>query len=247
MTPRSEPQASVGNGETWGRAIGQAAGFESRIDISADVIRVRKVSSVKGWLRDGAGMDRPIPTDERFCTDGSGCVCPDGKKLGYTEIQPGDARIGYADTAQPGSVVITGESLDEHCKVQPVGALTVRGGQGLAILATFKSGTCSVTKGQFQAKAKDGGWSIVVHIPHFAGYGQVYPLRVGSSAEFVITGPGGPYSNANPPPNHGPAGGEIRFYPNGSKMSLGFEYAWNPSARNGVLPIGAMTCKRPKR
>jgi hypothetical protein len=247
MPPRSEPQATVGNGGTWGRGVARAGAFEARVDISADVIRVRSLSSIQGWFRDGAGVERAIPTDQRFCADGSACVCPDGTKLGYADIQSGETRIGFADAAQTGAVVIEGESLDEHCKQQNgVSGLQVRG-NGLSVLATFKSGVCSVAKGQFHATANDGGWSIDVRISHFAGYRKVYPLHHGGDPSFVIRGPGGPYSNAYAAPKNGPEGGQIRFYPNGTKMSMGFEYAWNASASNAVLPLGVLDCKRPKR
>jgi hypothetical protein len=247
MPPRTEPSASLGNGDAWGHAVGAAGAYEGRVDISADVIRVQSVSSVRGQIRDSAGNDQAIPTDQRFCTDGNGCQCPDGTKLGYTALPPGETRIGFADAARTGSVVITGESLDQHCKTRHKGGLEILVEPGLSVLATFRSGTCSVAKGRFEAKAKDGAWSIEVHIGNFGKYSQVYTLQHGTDPGFTLKGPRGTYSNAFAAPNHAPEFGQIHFGTNPIKMSLGFEYAWNASGTDAVLPLGVMNCTRPKR
>jgi hypothetical protein len=245
MPRRSEPQTALGNGASWGHVVARAGGYEGRLDISADVIRVQSLSSIHGWLRDSAGADHDLPTDSRYCTDGKGCVCPNGQKLGYAEIPPGEARVGFADASQTGAVVVTGESLDQHCKTRHKGALEILASPGLTVLATFNSGTCSVTKGKFRATARDGAWSITVKIDHFVDYDTVYPLQHGSDPGFTIGGPGGPYSNRFAGPAGAPASGQIRFYPDGRQMRLGFEYAWNSSGTDAVLPLGGMNCKRP--
>jgi hypothetical protein len=246
MPPRTEPSASLGNGDSWGHAVSAAGAYEGRVNISADVIRVQSVSSVQGQIRDSAGNDQAIPTDLRYCTDGNGCQCPDGTKLGYTALPPGETRIGFADVARKGSVVITGESLDQHCKTRHKGGLEILADRGLSVLATFRSGTCSVVKGRFEAKARDGAWSIEVHIGNFGTYRQAYTLQHGTDPGFTIKGPRGTFSNAFAAPNHGPEFGQIHFATKPIKMSLGFEYAWNASSTDAVLPLGVMNCTRPK-
>ncbi|MEA2315368.1 MAG: hypothetical protein QOI03_2060, partial [Solirubrobacteraceae bacterium] len=246
MPARTEPSASLGNGDAWGHAVAAAGAYEGRVDIGADVIRVQSVSSVRGQIRDSAGNDQAIPTDQRYCTDGNGCECPDGTKLGYTALPPGETRIGFADGGRKGSVVITGESLDQHCKTKHKGGLEILVEPGLSVLATFQSGTCSVAKGRFEAKARDGAWSIEVHIANFGTYRQVYTLQHGTDPGFTIQGPRGTYSNAFAAPNHGPEFGQIHFATKPTRMSLGFEYAWNASGTDAVLPLGVMNCTRPK-
>lgn len=176
------------------------------------------------------------------------CACPSGETSSIPPHETFGQSLALALTggAAPGSGRVNYHSLDDYCKPQPAKGLQILG-ENLAVHATFATGTCSVSKGQFHASAKDGAWSIDVRIPHFGSYMDVYDLKVGSDAGFVLNGPGGPYSNANPAPNHGPAFGQIRFYPNGKKMSLGFEYAWNAGATNAVLPLGVMVCTKPKR
>jgi hypothetical protein len=63
----------------------------------------------------------------------------------------------------------------------------------------------------------------------------------------VVDGAGGPYSNRYPSPHQTPAVGAITFYPGGTKMLLGYEYAWNAAGQDAVLPIGKMTCVKPKK
>jgi hypothetical protein len=206
-----------------------------------------KVEKSEGSLRAGTSKrDFGTVGSEWFCS--VKCECPSGEQSSIPAHQDVGQHFALALTggASPGAGTVSYHSADEFCKPSGFQGLQIRG-QGLSVLATFISGTCAVTKGAFHATAKDGAWSIDVRIPRFGGYGKIYPLHLGSNAGFVVKGPGGPYSNAYPAPNHGPASGQIQFYPNGSKMSLGFEYAWNPSAQAAVLPLGVMACKRPKR
>jgi hypothetical protein len=206
-----------------------------------------QVLGSQGTLRAGTRKrDFGPVTSDWFCT--GKCECPPGEQSSIPSHQSLGSSFALALTggASAGAGSVSYHSLDEFC--QPTGAqgLQIRG-EGVSVHATFRSGTCSVAKGQFHATASDGAWSIDVRIRRFGGYRKVYPLVHGGDPSFVIDGPGGPYSNAFAAPNHGPEFGQLRFSSDGKKMSLGFEYAWNSSASNGVLPLGVMTCKRPKR
>ncbi len=182
---------------------------------------------------------------EWFCA--GKCECPPGEQSSVPSHKSFDKHFELALTggASAGAGSVSYHSLDEFCKATGAQGLQILG-NGLSVHATFRSGTCSVTKGQFHATARDGAWSIDVRIRKFGGYRKVYPLVHGGDPNFVIDGPGGPYSNAFAAPNHAPEFGQIQFYPNGKKMSFGFEYAWNASDTNAVLPLGVMACKRPK-
>jgi hypothetical protein len=206
-----------------------------------------EVVTSEGKLRVGLRKkDFGVGDTQWFCD--TKCECPSGESSTIPPHERFGQSLALALTggAFPGHGRVNYHSLDDYCKPQPAKGLQILG-KGHDVHATFTTGTCSVRKGQFHAFAKDGAWSIDVRIPHFGSYKDVYDLAVGSNAGFVVKGPGGPYSNANPAPNHGPSFGQIRFYPNGTKMSLGFEYAWNASATNGVLPLGVMACTKPKR
>ena len=48
-------------------------------------------------------------------------------------------------------------------------------------------------------------------------------------------------------PDDTPATGAITFYPGGGKMLLGYEYTWNAGGSNAILPLGKMTCVKPKK
>jgi hypothetical protein len=206
-----------------------------------------EVVTSQGKLRVGVRRkDYGLAAPEWFCD--AKCECPSGETASIPPHQTFGQTLALALTggAAPGSGRVNYHSLDDYCKPQPAKGLQVLG-ENLAVHATFATGTCSVRKGAFHAVARDGAWSIDVRIPGFGSYKDVYDLREGSKAGFVLDGPGGPYSSANPAPNHGPAAGQMRFSADGKRMTLGFEYAWNAGATNAVLPLGTMACKRPKR
>jgi hypothetical protein len=206
-----------------------------------------RVAGLQGTLRAATSKRDfgPVSSDW-FCA--GKCECPPGEQSSVPTHQSFDKNLALALTggASPGSGRVVYHSLDDYCKPTAPKGLQIRG-QGLSVHATFVSGTCSVSKGKFHAMATDGAWSIDVRIAQFAGYRKVYSLVQGGDPSFVIDGPGGPYSNAFAAPNHGPEFGQLRFSPDGKKMSLGFEYAWNAGSNNAVLPLGVMACKRPKR
>jgi hypothetical protein len=115
MTQRAEPTAVVADGGEFAHGVDTAGGYERAMDISADVITVRSKHTVEGFLRDGAGTDRPIPNNESYCARPEGCQCPGGRDLPYPPITPGVGKIGFADPVEMGAVVITGRSLEDEC------------------------------------------------------------------------------------------------------------------------------------
>jgi hypothetical protein len=243
-------RAKIGNGATYDQAVEARGAHAVLLNLSADIVEFAPGGSVSGHLRPAGGADMPLPS-EKFCARSGGCFCPDGSKVDLPMIQHGDALLGYAGGlgagGADGTVLVTGESVDKFCTKAPRG-LEVRGGPGgNTVLATFLSGTCSVSSNGFHATAKAGAWSIDVKIADFKGYSHHYTLRYGGDPSFVIDGPGGPYSNQYSPPRPPSSGGAILFYPGGKIMSLGFIDAFTRDLGNGVLPVGAMACKKPKR
>jgi hypothetical protein len=207
-----------------------------------------QVSSVLGGLR--AAISHKdfgiVGSSDYFCA--GTCTCPDGS--GESTIPSHESFGKYLVLALTngdgvGIGHVTYHSLDDYCQPSPSTGLQVR--QADKLVATFTKGTCTAGGGGFHATAQDGDWSIDVRIKAFAGYGKRYTLTHGNDPVFVIKGPGGPYSNRYESPDKSPALGGISFYPGGTKMLLGYEYAWNASASNAVLPLGKMTCVKPKK
>jgi hypothetical protein len=175
------------------------------------------------------------------------CTCPEGEQSSIPDHQNFSKTLLLAVTGGDGVGIggVKYHSLDDFCAPSPSNGLQIH--RGSKVVAQFKSGTCSVSTGGFHATAHDGAWSIDVRIKAFAGYGKRYELVHGNDPVFVVDGPGGPYSNRYPSPHQTPALGAITFYPGGTKMLLGYEYAWNAAGQDAVLPIGKMTCVKPKK
>jgi hypothetical protein len=241
ITESSSP--AVGAAETNGAD-------EFKADLQADIIVVTGPKHGNGFLRDSAGTDWVLTSDEqRFCTDPNGCFCPDGTQLDYPSMKDGEAHVGFSTQSGSDTVTVDGQSTDDDpaCKGKTSSGIMVLDSQSAALLTTFTTGTCSVKGGHFKAHASAGGYTLDVTINAFSGYNHEYNLDYGSSdPRFVVTGGAGPYSNSYPIPN-GVAVGGILFNAKGTRMSLGFQPAANSSLSAGIDLAGAIQCKRPKK
>jgi hypothetical protein len=123
-----------------------------------------------------------------------------------------------------------------------------KAGEGEATVATFRSGTCSVSGGVFRATAGDSGYRLTATIRAFGGF-RSYPLRYRSpDPSFVVTGPGGPYRNAYFPGGTPPLGGGAITFPAGrARMGFGFIDAFNGSGSRDIALAGQMACRWPRR
>lgn len=221
---------------------------EFKVDVQSEVVSVVGPKDGDGYFRDAEGTDHSLTGDaQRFCTEET-CVCPDGSELPYPSIPTGEAHIGFAATGAAGGAGIKGITIEEACKKPTIHGITVLGKNDV-LLTRFTSGTCRVTKkGGFTAHARSGPWTLDVTIKAFSGYDQIYDLAFKSTdPQFVIDGPGGPYSNAYGPPVPPPAGGAIAFNPRGTTMGLGFIDTFNADLSNDVLPVGRMVCRKPRK
>jgi hypothetical protein len=253
QTHRTEPdRGSLTNDSDPVVGAAEAEGAdEFRTDIQADVVIVKGPQDGAGFIRDAGGTDWVLTDGEqRFCTDAGNCACPDGTPLGYPIMKGGEAHVGFATESDDDTVVVTGQSTDDDpvCKGKTPAGITVLG-QGVVVVTNFTSGTCSVKGGTFTAHATgSGGYALDVKITGFGGYGQTYNLAFGAgNPTFTVTGGSGPYSNLNAPPDAPPGGGAIKFASNGSRMSLGFIDAFNPSISDSIALAGGMQCKKPKK
>ena len=230
-------------------AVDPNSGDEFKTDLEADVVEVTGTDDGGGYLLDKDGAEHAVTSgDTRYCTVEEGCVCPDGSELDYPQLPKGEAHIGFSGGRSGGVGGLEGLSLDKACGgKKPTTGINVIGPGG-GTIATWTKGTCSKKGGTFRAKATDSGYTLKVTIQAFGGYSRDYDLSYGGSdPQFVISGPGGPYSNANTFPNPPPFGGTIHFNPRGTKMAIGFIDAFNPSLSADVAFAGAMTCQRPKK
>jgi hypothetical protein len=128
-----------------------------------------RVEKSEGSLRAGTNKrDFGTIGAEWFCS--GKCACPPGEQASIPTHQDVGQYFALALTggASPGAGSVSYHSVDEFCKPSGFQGLQIRG-VGLSVLATFISGTCTVTKGLFHATAKDGAWSIDVRIPRFGG------------------------------------------------------------------------------
>src|SRR3954454_4204825 len=222
---------------------------EFKSDLESDVVEVTGPDGGAGYLLDSDGAEHAVTGGQtRYCTVEEGCVCPDGSELDYPQLPTGEAHIGVSGGRNGGVGGLEGLSLDKACGgKKPTTGITVMGAGG-GVVANWTKGTCSKKGGTFRATATDSGYTLKVTIKAFGGYGQDYDLAFGGTDPvFTISGPGGPYSNANAPPNPPPFGGLIHFNPRGTKMAIGFIDAFNSSLSADVAFAGAMTCQRPKR
>jgi hypothetical protein len=249
-TNRSEPDRGTVT-ETSDPAVGaadEAGADEFKVDVQAEIVKVTGPTQGAGFFRDAGGTDWALDSStQKFCTEPNGCVCPDGTELPYPKILKGEAHVGFATEASVDTVALSGQTIDSDpgCKGQLPSGITVYG-QDHAVLASFRTGTCSAKVG-FTAHAVANGYTLDVTIKHFTGYNDIYDLAYGGSDPvFTVKGGGGPYSNRYPPANPPPAGGAIAFNPKGSRMSLGFIEAFNPGGVDGVQLAGAMACRPPK-
>ena len=219
---------------------------EFKVDVQSEVVNVTGPKNGAGWFRDSDGEDHPLTgTVEHFCTEET-CVCPDGSTLDYPSIPRGESHLGFAATGAAGGAGISGKSLEVACAKPAIFGITVTDADN-NVLARFKSGTCRTRKGTFTASAKDGAWSLDVRIGAFTDYKQLYTLQFNATDPvFTIDGPGGPYSNRFGPPMPPPGGGAIAFNPRGTIMGLGFIDTFNADLSHDVLPVGRMTCRRPR-
>jgi hypothetical protein len=206
-----------------------------------------QVISTLGTMRAGtATQDFGTAGISDFYCSGD-CTCPNGEQSSIPDHQNFSKMLRLALTGGDGVGIgaVKYHSLDDFCAPSPSNGLQIY--HGMKVLAQFKSGTCSVSGGGFHATAHDGAWSIDVRIKAFSNYSKRYELTHSNDPVFVVSGPGGPYSNRYPSPHQTPATGAITFYPGGTKMLLGYEYAWNAGGSDAILPIGKMTCVKPKK
>ena len=206
-----------------------------------------QVISTLGTMRAGtATKDFGTAGISDFYCSGD-CTCPNGEQSSIPDHQNFSKMLRLALTGGDGVGIgaVKYHSLDDFCAPSPSNGLQIY--HGMKVVAQFKSGTCSVSGGGFHATAHDGAWSIDVRIKAFSNYSKRYELTHSNDPVFVVSGPGGPYSNRYPSPHQTPATGAITFYPGGTKMLLGYEYAWNAGGSDAILPIGKMTCVKPKK
>jgi hypothetical protein len=249
-THRAEPdRGTVTNSSDPAVGAADEAGADQfKVDVQAEIVKLTGPRQGAGFFRDAGGTDWSLDSStQKFCTEPNGCVCPDGTELTYPKIDKGEAHVGFATEASVDTVTVAGQSIDSDpgCKGQPPSGITVYG-QDQAVLASFRTGTCSGKVG-FTAHATGNGYTLDVTIKHFSGYKDIYSLDYGGTDPvFTVKGPGGPYSNRYAPPHPPPAGGAIAFNAKGSRMSLGFIEAFNAGGVDGVKLAGAMACRPPK-
>ncbi len=186
---------------------------------------------------------RPGETfDETFCRNGK----PEGT---HPLPKTGDVRMALTTTTDKAPAGVTVKfTSSEKCQAQGIMLYqgSVNGGSSPAAL--FESAACRRVKTadggkQFKATAKSGAYKLQLSIKKFTGFHD-YPIDFqDTDPSFVVSGPGGPFSNVywpgGTPPNHG---GYITFADSGLKMGLGFINAWNADYSDAILLAGALAC-----
>jgi hypothetical protein len=246
MPRRSEPTRAVDDGDLWTQDVAAASAYETKLDLRADVVRIRTTSGTHGLLRDSVGIEHELGSDDRYCVREGGCTCPDGRNLTVADIPAGDSRLGYADAGSRPEVILQGETLDQVCKPRLPSGIEVHReiDSHDQLVARFVSGKCQIKKKVFTATATNGGYTLTVRISAFGGYRRQYPLSYGiADPGFVLTGPGGPWATANRPPIPLAIPSAIVFDKSGTRMSLSFP-AVDASGTGGALLAGIMTCKK---
>ncbi len=203
-------------------------------------------AGVEVWLNLGKGelkVVRPGETfDETFCRGQTAAGT-------YPLPKTGDVRMALTSTSDHPSPEVTVKfTSSKACQAKGIMMFQQSVNEGASVVATFTSATCRriTVKGgktQFKATSKSDGYTLKVNINAFTGYHD-YPLDFkATDPGFVVSGPGGPFSNVywpgGTPPNHG---GYITFGNSGTAMGLGFINAFNPSFSDSVALAGVLTC-----
>jgi hypothetical protein len=245
------PEATIGNGSARSFSAAARGARGVRLRLQADIVTIS--ANVKHGLMNVPDGQFPLGSG-LICTNPDGCTCPDGKPLDARRVPKGPMFIGW----QAGIVSVVGSSLSTECKKEgkggagpgAAGIMLFQGsvGKGRQEVARFRSGSCSVSRGEFRATAKSGAYKLLVIIPHFRGFHR-YTLHYQSSEPFfVVYGPHGPFSNVYFPGGTPPsAGGAINFSSGGGLMGLGFIDTFNNNSSDDVLPAGVMACAYPRR
>jgi hypothetical protein len=250
-----QPHATIANGTSLTLSTADRAAMGLRLDLQADVVTLVPVVR-HGLMR---GPDGQVPLQgTTYCTLPGGCAC-EGESLDATPFPKGKGLpVGWF----AGYITVEGRSVADECSKRRKdtggdggdgrgpGIMVfskARGGEA-TIVATFRSGSCSVSGGVFTATSSDSGYRLTATIRRFDRF-RDYPLRYRSAdPSFVVTGPGGPYRNAyfpggTPPP----AGGAITFPDGRARMGLGFIDAFNAAASRDIALAGQMACRWPRR
>jgi hypothetical protein len=136
------------------------------------------------------------------------------------------------------------------------------GGPGEAQeLAVFRTAKCRAGKGAKGKKrsffatgtSTNGryGFSVAMYFS-FTGFHK-YKLVLDSDADIVLSfypagRPNADFANDHVPPFPVPGSGEVRFSPNGRRMSAGFTpVLWNRNASDQVILVGAVKCRYANR
>ena len=182
MPNRPEPTQRIDDGGSWSATVAAGGAYELKLDLQADVVHItRTENSVEGWLRDGAGSDHALGSDDRYCVRQGGCTCPNGRNPTIGDIPTGESHLGFADDEKSAAVVVEGETLDKVCKAAPPGGIEVHreiGSQDVRV-AAFRTGKCTIRKKAFTATATDSGYTLTIRISAFKGYGVHYPISYG--------------------------------------------------------------------
>jgi hypothetical protein len=117
--PRNEPDKGTLSEDSNIEAHAEKAGGEEfRSNLQAEIVVATGPQGGQGLIRDADGNELAMTGGEtRYCTVDEGCECPDGTKLDYPNIAPGDAHVGFAATDGYSSVGLKGMSIDEACNV----------------------------------------------------------------------------------------------------------------------------------
>jgi hypothetical protein len=203
-------------------------------------------AGVEMWLNLGKGELKVVRPGESF--DETFCRGQHAEGT-YPLPKTGDVRMALTSTTDhPPKEVTVKFTTGKSCQAKGIMMFQQSVNNGQSQAAIFPSATCRrITmkggKTQFKATAKSGAYTLKVNINAFTGYHD-YPLDFkATDPGFVVSGPGGPFSNVywpgGTPPNHG---GYITFAEAGTAMGLGFINAWNPSFSDAVVLAGGLTC-----
>ena len=205
-------------------------------------------AGVEVWIYLGKGKLEQVKAGQRF----DKTFCRTGEIENSVPLpETGDIRIAMTTTEKGGAhkdIDFKTEASTAECKPgYGIKVIQQSVNDGGTTVADFTSLTCKVTKSgntqAFTASGKSGAYTLKVSIKPFLGYNTDYQLQFQSSNPgFVVTGPGGPFSNLYWPGGTPPSsGGEITFL-NKTVMGIGFINAFNASFSDSIAFAGNAPC-----